>query len=90
METALQSFLDRTRVLIPAFNEEASLPGLLAEVRAQLPGASVAVVDDGSTDGTADVAQACGARVLRLPCNGAWARPCKPVSRMRWNAAATI
>ena len=58
METALQSFLERTRVLIPAFNEEASLPGLLAEVRAQLPGASVAVVDDGSTDGTYEVVEA--------------------------------
>ena len=69
MNEALREFLSRTRVLIPAFNEEASLPGLLAEVRAQLPGASVAVVDDGSTDGTADVARACGARVLRLPCN---------------------
>ena len=45
METSIQSFLARTLVLIPAFNEEASLPGLLAEVRAQLPGAAVAVVD---------------------------------------------
>ena len=58
MEMALQSFLDRTRVLIPAFNEEASLPGLLAEVRAHLPGAAVAVVDDGSADATAEVVDA--------------------------------
>ena len=69
MEADLQSFLARTLVLIPAFNEEASLPGLLAEVRAQLPGAAVAVVDDGSADATAEVARAAGARVLRLPCN---------------------
>ena len=69
METAIQSFLERTLVLIPAFNEEESLPGLLAEVRTELPGAAVTVVDDGSADGTAAVARACGARVLRLPCN---------------------
>ena len=56
-------------VLIPAYNEEASLPGLLAEVGKRLPGAVVAVVDDGSVDDTAAVAQACGARVLRLPSN---------------------
>ena len=62
METALPSFLARTTVLIPAFNEEAALPELLAEVRAQLPGAAVTVVDDGSTDRTAEVARAAGAR----------------------------
>ncbi len=56
-------------VLIPAYNEEASLPKLLAEVRMHLPGATVAVVDDGSVDRTAEVARACDARVLRLPCN---------------------
>lgn len=69
MESAIQSFLARTMVLIPAMNEEASLPGLLADVREHLPGAAVAVVDDGSVDRTVDVARACGARVLRLPCN---------------------
>ena len=69
MEQVIQEFIARTMVLIPAYNEEASLPGLLAEVRSQLPGASVTVVDDGSADGTAEVARACGARVLRLPCN---------------------
>jgi hypothetical protein len=69
MQDLLQPFLDRTLVLIPAYNEEASLPGLLAEVRTHLPGAAVAVVDDGSSDRTAEVALACGAQVLRLPCN---------------------
>jgi glycosyltransferase involved in cell wall biosynthesis len=69
MEEAIQSFLSRTTVLIPAFNEAASLPGLLADVRESLPGVAVTVVDDGSTDHTTEVAQALGARVLRLPCN---------------------
>ena len=69
MEDTVQSFLARTVVAIPAYNEEESLPKLLEEVRRHLPGATVAVVDDGSTDGTAAVASDCGARVLRLPCN---------------------
>jgi len=69
MEDTIQSFLKRTTVLIPAYNEAASLPGLLAEIHAVLPGVVVTVVDDGSTDGTTKIAQAQGARVLRLPCN---------------------
>lgn len=65
----IAELLARTVVLIPAFNEEESLPGLLAEVRRELPGAAVTVVDDGSVDRGAAVARAAGARVLRLPCN---------------------
>ena len=56
-------------VLIPAYNEAESLPHLLADIREQLPGAAVTVVDDGSTDGTCAAARAAGALVLRLPCN---------------------
>ncbi len=69
MDPVLQSFLQRTMVLVPAYNEEASISRLLADVRRHLPGAAVVVVDDGSADRTAEVARAAGARVLRLPCN---------------------
>ncbi len=69
MDAACQSFLQRTMVLIPAYNEEASLPTLLAEVRRELPEATVTVLDDGSADETSRVAQEGGARRLRLPCN---------------------
>ncbi len=51
-------------VFIPAWNEEASLPAVLDELHGELPGADVLVVDDGSSDGTAAVAAAAGARVL--------------------------
>jgi glycosyltransferase involved in cell wall biosynthesis len=53
-----------TVVFIPAWNEEASLPGVLDELRRELPGADLLVIDDGSTDATADVARAHGADVV--------------------------
>ncbi len=53
-------------VVIPAFNAERFLPRSLASVFAQtLPPHEVIVVDDGSTDGTGEVAAALGARVIR-------------------------
>ena len=55
-----------TLVFIPAWNEEDSLPAVLAALRAALPGADVLVVDDGSTDRTAEVARAGGAEVHSL------------------------
>jgi len=54
----------RTVVFVPAWNEEENLPGVLGELHAELPEADVLVVDDGSTDRTADVAREHGAEVL--------------------------
>lgn len=56
-------------VVVPAWNEEEALPGVLAEVREVLPGTDVLVVSDGSTDRTAERARAGGATVLELPFN---------------------
>jgi len=53
-----------TVVFIPAWNEEANLPAVLDELSRRLPATDVLVVDDGSTDATADVARARGAAVL--------------------------
>jgi glycosyltransferase involved in cell wall biosynthesis len=53
-----------TVVFIPAWSEEENLPAVLDELRAELPDADVLVVDDGSTDRTADVAREHGAEVL--------------------------
>ena len=55
-----------TMVFIPAFNEAESLPGVLAELHVELPDVDVLVVDDGSTDGTSEVARKHGADVLRF------------------------
>lgn len=56
-------------VIIPALNEEQSLPKVLAEIPSALR-AEVVVVDNGSTDATAEVATAAGARVVREPVRG--------------------
>ena len=52
-----------TLVFLPAWNEEANLPTVLDELRRELPDVDVLVVDDGSTDRTAEVARARGAEV---------------------------
>jgi glycosyltransferase involved in cell wall biosynthesis len=56
----------RTVVFLPAWNEEANLPAVLDEIHTDLPDVDVLVVDDGSTDRTADVAHEHGAEVLSL------------------------
>jgi hypothetical protein len=56
-------------IIVPAYNEAPRI-GRVLEVVTQLPGASVLVVDDGSTDGTSDIARAHpGVRVLELKPN---------------------
>ena len=59
----------RRVAIVPAFNEEGSVGRVIDELRAFDPGLEIVVVDDGSTDRTRDVAEARGARVLRLPFN---------------------
>jgi len=58
-----------TLVFIPAWNEEQNLPAVLDDLRAGLPDADVLVVDDGSTDRTAEVASERGAEVLSFATN---------------------
>jgi glycosyltransferase involved in cell wall biosynthesis len=59
----------RTLVIVPAKDEAASLPGVLASLRSAEPTLDVVVVDDGSIDATATVARRAGAIVLSLPFN---------------------
>jgi glycosyltransferase involved in cell wall biosynthesis len=54
-------------LILPCRDEAAALPALLAKVPAGIP---VIVVDNGSVDGTAEVAMAHGARVVREPTPG--------------------
>lgn len=59
----------RTLVFIPAWNEEDALPGVIADVRKSIPAADLLVVDDGSSDATAERAREAGALVASLPFN---------------------
>jgi glycosyltransferase involved in cell wall biosynthesis len=55
--------------IVPAYNEEATIAAVIQNLRAHAPEFDVVVVDDGSTDATALIAEREGARVLRLPFN---------------------
>jgi len=59
----------RRIAVVPAFNEERNIGRLLAELTALDPDLEVVVVSDGSTDRTAEIAQAAGAHVVALPFN---------------------
>ena len=59
----------RTLVIIPAYNEEASLPAVLKELAEQTPEYDVLVVSDGSTDRTAEISREAGVHVAVLPFN---------------------
>lgn len=55
-------------ILIPCLNEEKSIEAVISGVPKDLPGVSgisVAIIDDGSTDRTAEIARSLGATVLR-------------------------
>jgi glycosyltransferase involved in cell wall biosynthesis len=58
-----------TLVVMPAFNEEAAIGPVIAEVFKALPGVSCLVVDDGSSDRTSQTAREAGALVATLPYN---------------------
>jgi glycosyltransferase involved in cell wall biosynthesis len=59
----------RRIAIVPARNEEGAVGGVVGEIKAFDPQFDVVVIDDGSTDGTAAVAAAAGAYVVRLPFN---------------------
>ena len=50
--------LPRIAVLIPCYNEQAAVPAVIRAFRAALPGATIHVYDNNSTDGTAAAARA--------------------------------
>lgn len=75
-------------IVIPVFNEAENLGKLLAQIDAlSMPSAEVIVIDDGSTDGSAEVALNAGANVVRHPYNignGAAVKSGIRAARGRW------
>ena len=54
-------------VIIPAFNEEAAIQGVIHGIRETMPGVPILVLDDCSKDSTVALARATGAGVIALP-----------------------
>lgn len=69
MSPKLRPVPPRVAIVIPALNEEDALPLVLADIPSSL-GATVVVVDNGSTDRTADVAREAGVTVVSEPARG--------------------
>ncbi len=57
-------------VLIPCFNEAGTIAAVVADFRSTLPHARIHVFDNNSTDSTAEIAHAAGARVHRTTLQG--------------------
>ncbi len=60
----------RTAVILPCLNEAQAIAGVIAGFRTALPEADIFVIDNASTDTTADVARAASATVLLEPVRG--------------------
>ncbi len=56
-------------IILPSYNEEATLAGVIADVHKHNPGADILVVDDGSRDNTGAVALRHDVTLLTLPFN---------------------
>jgi glycosyltransferase involved in cell wall biosynthesis len=56
-------------IIIPAYNEAKTISGLVCKLKADYPDFEIIVIDDGSIDGTGDVAEKAGAIVYRHPYN---------------------
>lgn len=65
----MKDLKEKLLIIIPAFNEEASIASVISSIRENVPEADIAVVNDGSSDSTASVARASGVVVLSHLCN---------------------
>lgn len=56
-------------IIIPAYNEAGNIGAVLERLKQEMPTTAVVVVDDGSTDKTADIVKMHGCKVISLPVN---------------------
>jgi glycosyltransferase involved in cell wall biosynthesis len=59
----------KTLIVMPARNEAQTIGSVIARLKALVPDADILVVNDASTDKTAEVAEKAGAKVVNLPIN---------------------
>ncbi|MBI5892420.1 MAG: glycosyltransferase family 2 protein [Deltaproteobacteria bacterium] len=61
--------MSKILIIIPAFNEEATIGSVIPSVKKEMPDADIVVVNDGSHDKTSQIAKTLGAVVIDLPYN---------------------
>ncbi len=59
----------KTLFIIPAFNEELNIRGVIEDIRGHVQGADILVINDGSADATGNIAKNLGVTVITLPYN---------------------
>jgi glycosyltransferase involved in cell wall biosynthesis len=60
---------EKVLIVIPAYNEEASIAAVILRLRQIVPQYDRVIVNDGSTDKTGKVVDTMGEKQLKLPCN---------------------
>ena len=61
--------IEKILIIVPAYNEEASIKPLVAEIKSKFPEGRIVIVNDGSSDNTKEVAHGLGVTVLSHPFN---------------------
>lgn len=74
----------RVLIVMPAYNEELKVGGVVRSLRQLVPGADVLVVNDGSKDDTACLAREAGAMVVSHPYNLGYGAACQTGFKYAW------
>src|ERR1700690_4517774 len=79
---------------IPAFNEETTISSVVNLTHQVLPANDIVVVNDGSTDRTAEIVRTSPAKLINLPCNLGYSHAIETLlnyaSRQDYDALALI
>ena len=88
-EAILRARWGRHLAVVPAWNESATIAGVVERLHREAPECDVLVVDDGSTDDTARSPRSRRPRGLACRSTSASAGRCRPASCSRWRTATT-